>query len=259
MEEDIESWGWSEYFIELQRFFTDLEIQYGIARSSYCDYANVRLEVCEVTLNRLLRAFDERDDLAQGMALNGLREKLVELRGLVRSLHFQWQQYAATVDHRSEQASYHAVATRSGGRGRPTFFVSEQQIVYLRSLAFTWVEIASLLGISRMTLYRRREEYGLIQDPRTIPTNAELMQLVQELRRELPYCGEVLLLGRLRSMGYLVTRSRLRDVIHNIDPISTALRWRGDMHARRPYSVPGPNSLWHIGKYSSYIIIIMLQ
>ena len=86
-----------------------------------------------------------------------------------------------------------------------------------------------------------------------------LLQLVQELRRELPYCGDVLFLGRLRSMGYFVTRSRLRDVIHTIDPISTALRWRGDIHARRPYSVPGPNSLWHIGKCSSYIIYITMK
>ena len=42
-----------------------------------------------------------------------------------------------------------------------------------------------------MTLYRRREEYGLIEDPRTIPSDAELMQLVQELRRDFPFSGEV--------------------------------------------------------------------
>ena len=49
-------------------------------------------------------------------------------------------------------------------------------------------------------------------------------------------------------MGYKVTRERLRQTIRSIDPLHTALRWRGGLTARRPYCVPGPNSLWHIGK-----------
>ena len=64
--------------------------------------------------------------------------------------------------------------------------MSEHHILYLRSLSFTWVEIA-LLGISRLTLYQRREGYGSIEYPRTIASNAEL---IQELRCELSFCGE---------------------------------------------------------------------
>lgn len=131
-DDDIESWGWSEYFTQLQRIFMDLERQYGIARNSYCNYAIERLEVCEVTLIRLLSAFDAgRNGSGQGLVLDGLRERPIELRGLVRSLHFQWQQYSATIDHRSEQASYRAISNASGRRGRPAFFVAEQQIQYL--------------------------------------------------------------------------------------------------------------------------------
>ena len=54
-------------------------------------------------------------------------------------------------------------------------------------------------------------------------------------------------MGRLRAMGYYVTRWRLRQVINATDPINRALRWGSNLHVRRPYSVPGPNSLWHIG------------
>ena len=92
--------------------------------------------------------------------------------------------------------------------------MSEQQIVYLRSLIFTWVEIASILEISRMTLYIFREEYGLIEDSRTTPSHAVVTQLVQELQHQLPYSGEVVLLGRLRSMEYKVTQSCLCDITH---------------------------------------------
>ena len=63
-----------------------------------------------------------------------------------------------------------------------------------------------------------------------------------------PESGEKLILGQLRSMGYHITRSCVREALRSVDPISTALRWQGDVTARRPYSVAGRNSLWHIGQ-----------
>ena len=62
-----------------------------------------------------------------------------------------------------------------------------------------------------------------MEDPLKVPSDVKLSQLVQDLRRELPYCGEVMFLGRLRSLGFSVTRSCLRDAIHSSDAISTAL------------------------------------
>ena len=53
--------------------------------------------------------------------------------------------------------------------------------------------------------------------------------------------------GRLRSMGFNVTRERVRRAIRVTDPLYTAFCWRGDIIQRQPYSVPGPNSLWHLG------------
>ena len=61
--------------------------------------------------------------------------------------------------------------------------------------------------------------------------------------------GEVMVLGRLQLMGFIIRRERLRQTIRQVDPLHTALRWRGELTSRRPYSVPGPNSLWHMGKY----------
>ena len=54
--------------------------------------------------------------------------------------------------------------------------------------------------------------------------------------------------GRIRARGFHVSRQRLRRAIRTTDPLHTALRWRGDLTPRHPYSVAGPNSLWHIGK-----------
>ena len=40
--------------------------------------------------------------------------------------------------------------------------IKKEQIEYLWSLSFSSTDIAKLLGVSRMTLYRRREEFGML-------------------------------------------------------------------------------------------------
>ena len=54
--------------------------------------------------------------------------------------------------------------------------------------------------------------------------------------------------GRLRSLGFKVTRERVRNAIRSVDPLHTALRWK-EMTTRRPYSVLSPTSLWHLGMF----------
>ena len=88
-------------------------------------------------------------------------------------------------------------------------------------------------------------------------TDAQLEIRVREMRRDLPTFGEALVIGTLRSSGHCVTRDRVRRAIHATDPINTAMRWRGQSIFRRPYSVPGPNSLWHIGEMSSFLRVSM--
>ncbi len=72
-----------------------------------------------------------------------------------------------------------------------------------------------------------------------------------------------LVLGAVRARGYDVTRDQCRRCIRQIDPLTIPLRWQGNLRSRRPYSVPGPNSLRHLGKFHSShnycaIIIILL-
>ena len=53
-------------------------------------------------------------------------------------------------------------------------------------------------------------------------------------------------------MGINVQRERIRTSISRVDPISCRLRW-ATVVFRRGYSVPGPNSLWHIDGHHSLI------
>ena len=95
-----------------------------------------------------------------------------------------------------------------------------------------------------MTLYRRRAKFGMLSSPSqlTVTINGEGNALISTR----PGTGYDL--GKNPFSRIHVTRARLRHAIRNTDPLHTALRWRGNLSVRHPYSVPGPNSLWHIGK-----------
>ena len=56
--------------------------------------------------------------------------------------------------------SYQAPSIREG-RGRPRVIISLEQLQYLRSLNFSWTQISDLLGVSRMTVYRKRRDFGM--------------------------------------------------------------------------------------------------
>lgn len=88
----------------------------------------------------------------------------------------------------------------------------------------------------------------MLDDSTSTITDAELSAMIGEIRSESPTLGITLVTGRLRNMGYRVSRERIRCAMRSSDPLGSALRWTGCLSRRQPYSVAGPNSLWHIGK-----------
>ncbi len=87
----------------------------------------------------------------------------------------------------------------------------------------------------------------MLEEPSVQLSAQELTSLISELRMSNPSIGESLVTGCLRSRGYQISRERVRQALRLSDPLSSALRWPGGLTHRRPYSVAGPNSLWHIG------------
>ena len=72
--------------------------------------------------------------------------------------------------------------------------------------------------------------------------------MIRSIRQDIAYSGVSMTWGSLQAKGVKVTRERVRLALRTIDPIGAALRWPAGATRRRPYSVAGPNSLWHIGK-----------
>ena len=134
--------------------------------------------------------------------------------------------------------------------------IQDDQICHLRTLGFKWETIAKLFEISRMTLYRWRKELGITDYTRfSNISDFHLKSLIVSIKTSFPDCGGRIVIGALRSKGYIIPRSRVRAVIHEVDPINTSLQWHPRL-LRKPYSFPGPMSFWHIGMllYSTCIL-----
>ena len=228
----------------------------GTANEDFSEFVVERLEMCIVSVSRLLhhlRSTDPLDDLAARVGTQ-YSSHLDELLDCLRMMLREWQNYLNHYQLRNP-SSFIVPVTHTTQPGRPRFDISQNQLHYLHSMSFTWVQIAAILGVSYMTVYRRRQEYGMVDDPTGNVTDSELCQILHQMKRELPALGQTLVWGRLRSMGLNVTRARVREAMRESDPIHTALRWR-EVTPRRPYSVPGPNSLWHIGMSLQLSVVI---
>ena len=89
----------------------------------------------------------------------------------------------------------------------------------------------------------------MITSPSSMLSDEELSSLIRQFSHDNPGLGESMISGLLRSRGYRVTRIRIRAALRSYDPLNAVMRWPGGITRRQVYSVAGPNSLWHIGKY----------
>ena len=141
---------------------------------------------------------------------------------------------------------FHNGEPTTSSRTLPGYF-TEDQLRYLRTLGFKWAQIAEIFGTSRMTLYRRRKELGLLNEELFSDiSDSDLKDIVSSLKNKLPDCGERMVSGFLQEQGIFIPRCRLRIAIHKVDQINTSLRWHPQV-LRQPYSVSGPMSLRHVG------------
>ena len=255
--EDLNSrWGWASFFDEMESFLNDLCRQDETQRvsESYCEYAVDRLKICIQSIASLVNLLRSSSRVEDSVVAEQHSLQLVELLRCLRKLHSKWQGRMEG-DDAAISSAYSASVLRTGSLGRPRLLISEEQLQYLRSMSFSWRQISKLLGVSIMTVFRRRREYGMSsQNDGARISHDELRTVLHRLRQELPTLGQTMMWGRLRSMGFKVTREKVRKIMRQDDPINTALRWRGVIAPRQPYTVAGPNSLWHQGEFKFYLL-----
>ncbi|CAI5672224.1 uncharacterized protein LOC112846667 [Oreochromis niloticus] len=112
-------------------------------------------------------------------------------------------------------------------------------------LKTSFTEAASILSISRPTLYKLLQDYNISVSKFNVISDHELEQIVSQIKTEHPHVGEVMLMGHLRSKNIVVQRWRVRESLRRVDSAGVLSRRRTAV-ARRVYSVPHPNFIWHI-------------
>lgn len=134
----------------------------------------------------------------------------------------------------------------TGNPGKPKYDVSKEQIEYLRDLHVSWIKIAELLGISANTLSQRRNELGIQNlGDFTEVSSEDLRDEMERIRELTPNIGQTRMLSALRARVMNVQRWRVRNLLRDIDPQGTIMRWSTTIKSRK-YNVKYPNSLWHI-------------
>lgn len=239
--------GWSDLFHEVSQLMQSSSRQFSTANEEYVEYVLERLSICVRSVNAIKTQVEEEVGEDSSHTLFRIYQLLSDIVSRLKTLRRQWSEQLDNLASRFNFRYQAPTTSRIAAVGRPRFEITRAQLDYLRSLSFSWTEIAHLLGVSRMTVYRRRVEYGLMEEPSRTLTDNDLDEILRELRVALPELGETMAAGRLRSLGYRVPRQQLREGLRRIDPLSAALRWSTKI-SRRPYTVSGPNCLWHIGK-----------
>jgi len=208
--------GWEAFFEEASSLLRSAERQEGVANMAFSHYVVERLQICisSVTLIRehLLNPpataeVSERDRVVYHHYATDLQV----LTDSMRAISQQWEMYIDQLNSHPNPTAYRApLHALASGPGRPRFEINQDQLEYLASLSFSWMEIAAILGVSRMTIWRRRQEFEIIPALTNL-NDEELLRQVREMRAELPQIGESIVCGRLRSMGFRVQRQRVRE------------------------------------------------
>ena len=125
------------------------ERQYGIANFGYTEYVIERLTLCINTCCNIKQTIESSDEAT---VLEEYVSLLLELIATLQTMFQKWEEYKSFLEGPAQQFLAPTVNCHEGGR--PRFDVSRSQLEYLASMSFKWTEIASILGVSRMTLYR---------------------------------------------------------------------------------------------------------
>ena len=115
----------------------DAERQYGMANHFICAL------IYFITFGKLDESLEEYMSF------------LHELIECIKVICKKWAEYLESSLESRSTLSYQTYAAQiSSGPGTPKFHIAKDQLEYLSSLSFKWNEVAALLGVSRMTIYK---------------------------------------------------------------------------------------------------------
>jgi hypothetical protein len=138
------------------------------------------------------------------------------------------------------------------GVGRPSLILDLDKVMFLISVGFKMKDIAKCFLIDRTTLWRKLRQMNVDLYKFTEIDDNQLALEIEDICKRHPNTGISMMHGYLKARGIIVQNRRIQDILREMDPGNSGLRW-GFVAYRRKYSVPGPNSLWHIDGHHAFI------
>ncbi|XP_068702664.1 uncharacterized protein [Montipora foliosa] len=177
--------------------------------------------------------------------LQMLVTNLLSLEGILGRMI---EQYSCLIPFLAEHLCYRAPLSATRSIGRPSYIITKEQLEVMRAYALSWMDIAKALGVSISTIWRRRVYFSMgrqHQRGRRTLISAELREVVEEIKSRSMDAGIIMIEGELAARNLYASRSDISDALISVDPVGANLRWR-NLTPRVTYSVPAPNSLWHL-------------
>ncbi|KAH3892600.1 hypothetical protein DPMN_016721 [Dreissena polymorpha] len=148
---------------------------------------------------------------------------------------------------------------RLGARGPPNYQIDQDQLQLLLDRGFTVKRIAEdgLLGskMHKSTLFRFMRLNRILQPRIALNVSDDVVRdVMSRYIMDHPNSGsaEIRAYLRTREPPMVVNRDRVRAILAELNPVGVATRW-AQVVSRRRYSVPEPNSLWHIDSHHSLV------
>eukprot|EP00794_Sanderia_malayensis_P002134 gene2134-2422_t len=150
---------------------------------------------------------------------------------------------------------YQSPKLKSGCRGRPSFILTKPQLEFYLEHNFSVPTISKILSVSESTIKRRLKKHNLsISETYSDVNDDELDREVKELISKNPNCGYRRMHGLLSSISIKVSKRRVRQSMHRVDPEGIPMRaLQLTTISRRRYKVPRILSLWHLDGHHKLI------
>ena len=236
---------WNEFFNQLHALVDSIKNR-RTGDEDQTSYLHQHLADSITTLHYLVNAY------------HFLEEDLTTINEMIRNLRLMYVDLFRDMMKTNNRLAYlnfePAPTEIFRGPGRPKYIISEEKLVFLKKLSFTWKNIATMLLVSRSTICRGINQLGLHEvTGYSNLTDEVLDNIINRFKQEHGISvRRSLVMGHLRSLGLRVQKRRITKVLLRIYPRNSNLKWKSIIQ-RRKYSVPSPNSLWHIDGHHSLI------
>ena len=185
-----------------------------------------------------------------------VKNKLNELNDKYQSLTAGGEINSNDLDNLSKYS--HKEKKNKPGNSR--YLIDKENLEFLIGIGHNVSEIAKkglhggVMHRNTLTNFMRKNGIKSPKERYTSLQDSEIKIIIREITRLFPNSGirEVDSMLKTRNPPVIVQRDKVQRLMSEINPVASARRW-ALVIPRRTYSVPTPNSLWHIDTHHSLI------